>query len=149
MTGSAGDALAMLGSVLQVAAAALVAATVARRRPDAKTLVYASAAAVTGFIAFGKVFSPQYLIWLVPLVILVGGALEIALLALALVLTQLWFLGVVTPFDLGGEVWIFIARDVLVVVLFAALMVRLCGEEAPATSQTAPRAPRCVPAGPT
>ncbi len=149
LPGPAGNALALLGSILQVGAALLVAALVARRRPDAETLVCAFAAAVAGFVAFGKVFSPQYLIWLVPLVILVGGVLEIALLASALVLTQLWFLGVVTPFDLDGEVWIFIARDLLVVALFVALVVRLRSGGERATSRTAPRARDSVPAAPT
>ena len=34
-----------------------------KRRP-----LVAAAAAVLGFVAFGKVFSPQYVDWLVPLV---------------------------------------------------------------------------------
>jgi uncharacterized membrane protein len=149
LTGPAGNALALLGTICQVAGAALVAALVARRRPDTRTLVYAFAAAATGFVAFGKVFSPQYLIWLVPLVIVVGRALEIALLAAALVLTQLWFLGVVTPFDLDQGVWILVARDLLVIALFAALVLRLRGEAAQAMPRTAPRAPHSVPAAPT
>ena len=53
------------------------------------------AAAVVAFVAFGKVLSPQFLIWLVPLVparrAAVAGSRASALLAVALVLTQLWF----------------------------------------------------------
>ena len=45
-------------------------------------------------LALGKVLSPQFLIWLAPVVPLVGGLRGLrasALLATALVLTQLWF----------------------------------------------------------
>jgi uncharacterized membrane protein len=149
LTGPAGDTLALLSTVAQVVAVALVAVLVTRRGPEPRTLAVATAAAVTGFVAFGKVFSPQYLIWLVPLVPLVGGAFEIAALAAALVLTQLWFLQAVNPFDLHGEVWLFITRDLLVAALFAALVVRLAriavvrrvGERAPRAGGSAPAEP--------
>jgi uncharacterized membrane protein len=125
LTGRAGDLLAALGTACQALVALAVAYLVARRRPEPRTLVLAAAAAVTGFVAFGKVLSPQYLIWLVPLVPLAGGLLDIGVLAVALVVTQLWFLDVVTPFDLGSEVWLVVARDALLVVLLASLLRRL------------------------
>jgi uncharacterized membrane protein len=65
------------------------------RRPAGKEeLLRWSAASVVAFVALGKVLSPQFLIWLAPLVPLVAGARGLrasALLAAALVLTQLWF----------------------------------------------------------
>ena len=65
------------------------------RRPAAKEeLLRWSAAALVAFVALGKVLSPQFLIWLAPTVPLVGGLRGLrasALLAVALVLTQLWF----------------------------------------------------------
>ena len=67
-------------------------AAASRRR--AEELVRWSAAALVAFVALGKVLSPQFLIWLVPVVPLVAGRRGLrasVLLALALVVTQLWF----------------------------------------------------------
>jgi hypothetical protein len=69
-------------------------ALVAARRPDPRDLVLASLAAVTAFAVLGKVLSPQFVIWIVPL-----GALAFAwrlrtlaaTVAAAAVLTQLEF----------------------------------------------------------
>lgn len=66
----------------------------ARGPASRQRFVIAVAAAVSTFIAFGKVFSPQYMIWLIPLVPLVGGRRGLtagALLALSLMLTHAWF----------------------------------------------------------
>jgi uncharacterized membrane protein len=76
------------------AAVALLAVLAARRPGDPRALVLASLAAVVAFVALGRVLSPQYVVWVVPL-----GALALAwrLHALALavaaaaVLTQLEF----------------------------------------------------------
>ena len=66
----------------------------ARGGESAERLLRHAAATVAVVVAFGKVFSPQYMIWLVPLVPLVRGLRGLvggALLAAALVLTQTWF----------------------------------------------------------
>jgi hypothetical protein len=87
------------GLAIGVFAAAMIGAIVllalfAARRPDPRGLVLASLAAVTAFAVLGKVLSPQFVIWIVPL-----GALAFAwrmrtlaaAVAAAAVLTQLEF----------------------------------------------------------
>jgi hypothetical protein len=152
LTGAAGDTLSTVSSLCQVAVSLGVAALLVRRRPEPRTLLYAAAAALAGFVAFGKVFSPQYVIWLVPLVALAGGLVENVLLGVALVLTQLWFLRIVTPFDLDSAVWLVVLRNVLVLGVFLLLARRLLRVEpidrSPAP-RTAPRAPDSVREAPT
>lgn len=81
-----------------------------------------AAAAVAAFIAFGKVFSPQFLVWLVPLVPLASRAAT-ALLTAVLLLTQVWFpqryWEYVNERRLAGVV---VARDLLVVALVLLLV---------------------------
>jgi hypothetical protein len=60
-------------AALGLAAVALLAVAAARGRGDPRTLVLASLGAVAAFATFGKVLSPQYVIWILPL-----GALALA-----------------------------------------------------------------------
>ena len=84
-----------------------------------------AAASVAIFVACGKVLSPQYLIWLVPLVALLEGrrlAVACGLLATALGLTLVFF-----PqryFDYVEQrqlAWVVVLRDLTLVALAAAL----------------------------
>jgi hypothetical protein len=68
----AADEAAVLFQLAMLGALALLAWRVARR-PGPRELVLASLAAVTAFAVLGKVLSPQYLIWTLPL-----GALALA-----------------------------------------------------------------------
>ncbi|MGB2952307.1 MAG: glycosyltransferase 87 family protein [Gaiellaceae bacterium] len=92
-------------------------------------LAAVSAASVAAFVAFGKVLSPQFLIWLIPLVPLVRGRRGLAattVLGVALVLTQLWFPYRYWQLALGFEAvpsWLVVARDLVLVALVAALVV--------------------------
>jgi hypothetical protein len=67
--GPATAAFAALG----VVAMALLALGAARLRGDPRALVLASLGSVAAFATFGKVLSPQYLVWILPL-----GALALA-----------------------------------------------------------------------
>jgi uncharacterized membrane protein len=123
LVGSLPRTLAVLSSVAQVAALVTVAWLYWRGRDDARRLIAACAAAVAGFLAFTRFFSPQYLVWLIPFVVLFGP-LEWLLGAAALVLAQVWFFHYTDVFSLGGYVWLVAVRDVLVVALFVALCLR-------------------------
>ena len=126
--GSLPDALAAVQSLLQAAAVVALWVAFARGPATRERFVRYSAACVAVFIALGKVLSPQFLIWLVPLVPLVRGRRGLAasaVLALALVLTQLWF-----PFhywDLALRLnarasYLVLARDLVLLALAVVLV---------------------------
>lgn len=128
LAGGAADTVAVLTTLAQVAAVVAVWAWYARGPADRDRLVRACAAAVCAFIAFGKVLSPQFLIWLIPLVPLVRGRRGLAasgLLAAALVLTQLWFpfgyWELALEFDPTAS-WLVFARNGVLVLLLALLL---------------------------
>ena len=125
--GTLPNLLALLGLLVALGAIVWLTWTAARGELDEAGVVAAVAAAVTAYVAFGKVLSPQYLIWLIPLVPLVrgaAGALATALLTAALVLTQLEFdRGYHELHTLGPVVWVLLARDLVLVALAAVLLV--------------------------
>ena len=117
--------LAALTSVVEVAVLVALWLAFARGAADRERFVRYTAACVCAFVAFGKVLSPQYLIWLVPLVALVGGrrgVAAVALLVAALVATQAWFPDHYWDYvDSGDRAWIVLVRNLLLVVLVAVL----------------------------
>ena len=87
-------AVAAFFALLQIAALVSLWIAFARGPASGDRLLRYSAAAVCAFIVFGKVLSPQFLLWLIPIVPLVRGRRGLAgtgLLTAALVLTQVWF----------------------------------------------------------
>ncbi len=127
LAGSLPHAFALGQAVLQLAALAGLWVAFARGRADSDRLLRICAASVCAFIAFGKVLSPQYLVWLMPVVPLVRGrraAVAGALLLAAMVLTQLWFpsryLDLVFSLD-PAATWLVLARDLVLVALLALL----------------------------
>jgi hypothetical protein len=129
LVGSGPDAIGAVQTVLQIAALLAVWWLFARGPGGRDELVRTSAASLVAFVALGKVLSPQFLIWLVPLVPLVRGRRGLAasaLLALALVLTQLWFpfryWRLVFSYDEAAS-WLVLVRDVVLLALLATLAV--------------------------
>jgi hypothetical protein len=116
---------AVVLSLVQLAALAWI---WLRRPGSAEELVRWSAAALVAFVALGKVLSPQFLIWLAPVVPLVAGARGLrasALLAGGLVLTQLWFPS--RYWDLARDLdpvvsGLVLARDLALVALLVVLL---------------------------
>jgi hypothetical protein len=134
LAGSLPDALAAAQTAVQLAALVALWVAFARGPATAERLLRYAAATVCAFVALGKVLSPQFLIWLVPIVPLVRGRRGLGasvLLLTALVLTQIWF-----PFRYWDYAthftpttsWLVLARDVVLVVLFALLLVEQRGD---------------------
>ena len=103
----------------------------ARGSGSRESLVRASAAVLCAFVAFGKVLSPQFLLWLIPVVPLVRGRRGLwasVLLAVALVLTQVWFPSRYFRYALdfeAGLTWVVLARDLVLLALAAVLALPL------------------------
>jgi uncharacterized membrane protein len=104
---------------------------------DARFVRYA-AAVTCAVVAFGKVLSPQYLVWLIPLVPLVRGRrgyAATAVLAAGLLLTQGYFPWHYWQYVLYGKrAWVVLARDLSLVVLLGVLSY-------PARRRAEPRTP--------
>jgi hypothetical protein len=129
VTGALAHALELATGVLLVTALVAVWLLYARGPREGERLAHASVAAVAAWVAFGKVLSPQYLIWLIPLVPLARSRLAApacALLAAALALTRGWF---PSRYDdvarLGDATALVLARNAVLVSLFVLLALGL------------------------
>ena len=123
VAGSAAGVLAVATTLVQVGVLGWIWTSFARGRGDGEALVRSTAAALCAFVALGKVLSPQFLIWLIPIVPLVRGRRGLwasALLAAALVLTQVWFpfryFRLALHFEAGLS-WVLLARDLALVAI--------------------------------
>jgi hypothetical protein len=128
------DRVATLSTVVTLLALLAVYVLYLRGRPSAERLVAACAASVVAYVAFTKVFSPQYLLWLIPLVVLVGGRAGLragVLFAVVLALTQIWepyrYHELITAVP-GWIVALLVVRDLLVVALLWVLVRPLVSE---------------------
>ena len=128
LVGSGPHLASTLSGVVTAAAVLAVYVVYARSGRTREDIAVASVAAVTAYVAFSKVFSPQYLVWIIPLVPLVGGRRGIragALLIVIVGMTQIW-----EPWRYGDYyrtfapwlTWLVFVRDLLVVALLAVLL---------------------------
>jgi hypothetical protein len=150
LEGDAASAAAAIQTVILVAGLVAVWLAAARGPADARRFVLAGAAALAIDVAFGKVLSPQYVVWLIPaLAILaaVAGARPIAGLAIVLVLTQLYYPGMykhyVGPFEAGATLAV-LERNVALVLVALGLgwtTVRLAFPRAPRPDRLSGPAP--------
>jgi hypothetical protein len=128
LAGSLPDGIAAAQTVLQLAGLAGIWVWFARGPATRDRLVRSWAAAVCVFVALGKVLSPQFLIWLVPLVPLLRGRRGLAatgVLAAALVVTQIWFpfryWRLALDFDELAS-WLVLVRDLVLLGLVAVIV---------------------------
>jgi len=130
LSGRGAGLAADLSTVLEIVTVFAVWVVYARRRTaDGEAALLTAAAAVAALVAFDKVLSPQYLVWLVPFVLLVGGLRGAAagtFLFLALALTSTWIyaanywqlaLGHAAPWS-----WYLLSRDLLLVAIAGVLL---------------------------
>jgi len=136
LVGTGADVLSVASTLVQAAVLIAIWLWYARGPAEPGRLLAASAAAVCAFVAFGKVLSPQFLIWLIPLVPLIGGRRGLAacgLLAAALVLTQIWFpfryWELALEFDTVAS-WLVLVRDIVLIALTVMLITRVRPERA-------------------
>jgi hypothetical protein len=120
--------LAGLSTIVELACLAALWIGFARGRVDEGRFVRYGAACLVAFVVFGKVLSPQYLIWFVPLVPLVAGLRGLivsGLTAVAMIGTQFW----VTAGGYGVYIHRFegapvvLARNLLLVAILVVLAV--------------------------
>jgi hypothetical protein len=127
LTGAAAAAAAVVTAAAQAAVLAWLWARFARRPADGERLVRLAAATLVAVVALGKVLSPQFLVWLLPVVPLVAPPAGIAgagLLVAACLLTRGWFPDryweLVRFFD-GLASALVAARDLVLLALLALL----------------------------
>jgi hypothetical protein len=128
--GLAADTVGVLTSLLALVLVAVAAWVFWRGPDDDARQVTAWAAVVAAFVVFGKVLSPQYLTWLLPLVPLAAGRKgrwAAGVFFAALALTQFEYL---LPNKDGLEqqnwmVWVLVVRNLALVGVFGLLLAAL------------------------
>ena len=128
LSGTLPNAVGVLTLLAFLAALAAVVVIYWRAVESNEALVVGFAASVTAFVAFSKVISPQFLVWLVPLVPLVArrvGLVASALLLAILITTQIEVVYEHPLRAFGWPVWVLLARNVMLVALFVLLLLAL------------------------
>ena len=124
LAGRLPSSFATLTTILAACAIAWVWYACRRSLASDAVLVIGMTAAALAFLAFAKVISPQFLTWLLPLVPLVAGRagrIAAGLLAASMVLTQFELLGWEGLHVEPWAAWLLLARNILLVLLFAVV----------------------------
>lgn len=125
--GSSGALLAVLTTVLFLASLALIWRNAPRLVRSREGLVLAWTATLCAAVIFGRVLSPQYLIWLLPFVPLVGFRAALWFVA-ALIATNIWYpapyLDVVVHME-RGDIVLLVVRNLLLTALLGTLLVAI------------------------
>ncbi|HEX6388738.1 MAG TPA: glycosyltransferase family 87 protein [Solirubrobacteraceae bacterium] len=136
LDGGHADLVLALSTVALVAVLVL-AIVVAARATSERHLIRCALLALLAFVTFGKVLSPQYMIWLAPFAVLAltaGDRAVAGLLVAAIVLTQVWFPS--RYFDLVGEdgniVALVAVRNLLLLAALVAVASRATRSRRPA-----------------
>lgn len=112
---------------VQIAAILAITIQFLRQPATRERLLFATAAVVCAFIALDRVLSPQYLIWLAPLVVALPrarGVVASILLGVSMVLTHLWFPNhyfQLLAFD-PLQSWLVFSRNILLLALLGTLV---------------------------
>ncbi|MBD0337820.1 MAG: DUF2029 domain-containing protein [Thermoleophilia bacterium] len=147
IAGALGDAVGAASTAVQLAVLGVIWVAFARGEQSRERLLRFAALALVAFVALGKVLSPQFLVWLVPVVPLVGlpGA---AVLGAALLLTQSWFpysyWDYARTFD-GTVTALVLARDLVLLGLLLLLTRRELGWPRRPWPDRPPRTPPARP----
>jgi hypothetical protein len=132
--GGGADAIAKIQTAAQFAGIALSAVLFARSRREPWDLVGAAAATLAVGACFGKILSPQFLLWIVPLVVLARNWLATGLFAAALIATHALFpdryVGLLAKHD--AEIWLLAVRNLTLLALVVALLAAQVRRVAPA-----------------
>jgi hypothetical protein len=126
LAGPAARIVALVSSVVEGAALAGVWLLFARSRRESRELLLAVAAVVVGFVAFGKVFSPQYMLWVVCAVPLALGRIRpfalAATISATLLTLYIYDWGYFDLLAAGHASWVMLARNLILVALFGTLL---------------------------
>jgi uncharacterized membrane protein len=121
VVGPGAGLVSALSTLFVLAALAFVYRAYAAGADDVQRFATAAAAAVAGWVAFNHVLSPQFLVWLFPLVPLVAGRYALGLLAASCLATMTWSPGRFWELaDVGGVSWFVLTRNLLLVGVFVA-----------------------------
>lgn len=144
--GARGEAIGVLQTVLAIGVLAWIFLRTRSRAQDAGGVVLCAAVTLCAIVALGRILSPQFILWLLPVVPLVTGrvgAAATALLLLVTGLTRLWYeqfyVPVVDGLDSLG-IGVLVLRNALLLVLLGLLLKELA--RAPARSVVASLASR-------